>query len=712
LSKFHLILLIHAHQPVGNFDEVIEGAYVKSYLPFVQLLLQHPQIRVGLHYSGPLLEWCERRHPEFFDLLRELIQRGQAELVGGGFYEPILISIPPEDRHEQIRRMGDYMEKRFGRRPAGAWLAERVWEPQLPSTFAKAGVDYTLTDDMHFLASGFELEQLSGYYVAEDLGATVKVIPGLKSLRYLIPFRSVEETMEFLRSSAQKNPGGFAAMGDDCEKFGVWPETHQHCYTNGWLERFFAAVEAAAEWLTVTPPGEYLASHLPLGRADLPAAAYTEMTEWALPTPARARYQALQQEFSGRPDAQAFLRGGFWRGFFSKYTEANLLHKKMLHVSQKVHRMGVSSRRGLPVRGALEDATQHVLRAQCNDAYWHGIFGGVYAPHLRTFLWRELIRAERLADAADHGRATYTELMRIDFDADGQEEIYATSDQYAALIKPSDGATLPALDFRASDVTLINSVQRRPEPYHAKLREAVARGGGAVSIHDQVRVKEEGLERWLHYDRWPRHAFRLLLFAPGKNHADYEAGHLEESAAFAAARYEVNKAAGEEAKFICEAPLGLAGEGIASDGLVRAEKTFSFTRSRKNFSVACDVALSSSGGSPVSLQLGLEVVINLLAPEQPDRYFEYLGARYPLRWSAAVAASQLRLVDEWQDVAITLEAPGARDFWVAPIETVCESEEGFERVYQGSNILTVWPGELQPGKPWTGRLTLHVSKAR
>jgi hypothetical protein len=222
VAKFQFVLLIHAHQPVGNFDEVIERAYAQSYLPFIQVLARHPLIHVGLHYTGSLLEWIERAHPEYLDLLRALVQRGQVEIAGGGFYEPILVAIAPEDRNEQITRLADYIEKHFGARPRGAWLAERVWEPQLPSSLAPSGVEYTLVDDNHFLGAGFELEQLFGYYLAEDQGLSVKVLPGLKPLRYLLPFRPPAETIEFLRTCAKKHPDGFAAMGDDLEKFGVF----------------------------------------------------------------------------------------------------------------------------------------------------------------------------------------------------------------------------------------------------------------------------------------------------------------------------------------------------------------------------------------------------------------------------------------------------------------------------------------------------------
>jgi alpha-amylase len=109
---------------------------------------------------------------------------------------------------------------------------------------------------------------------------------------------------------------------------------------------------------------------------------------------------------------------------------------------------------------------------------------------------------------------------------------------------------------------------------------------------------------------------------------------------------------------------------------------------------------------------GLEIVLNLLAPNVPDRYFEFAGKREALAWSGIVEGSQLRVVDEWQNVAVTIDAPGASHLWIAPIETVSESEEGFERVYQGSQILAIWPVQLMPAAKWSAETVLHVTKAR
>jgi alpha-amylase len=120
LSKVSFALVIHSHQPVGNFEHVIEDAYQKAYHPFLAALESHPAIRLSLHYSGSLLEWLERRHPEFFDQLRRLVGREQVELVGGGFFEPILPAIPDHDKIAQIKRLSEYLRHHFGGTPKGA----------------------------------------------------------------------------------------------------------------------------------------------------------------------------------------------------------------------------------------------------------------------------------------------------------------------------------------------------------------------------------------------------------------------------------------------------------------------------------------------------------------------------------------------------------------------------------------------------------------
>jgi 4-alpha-glucanotransferase len=703
--RFHLTLILHAHQPFGNFDNVFEQCYQNSYNSFLSLVAKHPRIRFAIHYSGPLLLWIEKNHPEYFARLFRLVSSGQIELLGGGFYEPILVSIPEVDRVEQITRLADYLQKHFGKRPTGAWLAERVWEPQLPSSLAAANVGYTLIDDLPFLAAGFQPDELYGPYIAEDCGKSVWVFPGLKELRYLIPFRSVDESISYFRKAADVHPGGIAAFGDDMEKFGVWPGTFKHCYGDAWLENFFRALEDNSSWLKTVTPSEWIASQVPLGRADLPSASYAEMMEWVLPTTTRLQLYNLRREFEHRPDVLTFLRGGGWRGFLRKYPESNLLHKKMLRAS--ACGAAVPPRRSSPEHSTqLHEAHDLVLRSQGNDAYWHGVFGGLYAPHLRTEIWRNLVRAESLVDQlTPGGHVPRVELL--DYDADGDSELLFSALEYQALLKPSDGGTLATFDFRPSAATLINSVQRRAEAYHSRVRGAArnsGHGNSAVSIHDQVGVKEPNLERFLRYDRYPRHAFRLLLFEASPSCADYENLQLNEIASVAGGSFSIQNSSFNNVDLKLNVPLPEFAPDSANPPRISITKTFFFGPAPHGCEVSCDISLALSAPLPRPLCVGIESILNFLAPAAADRFFETANGPQMLRFSGSLPAPLLRVEDGWQRLRATLHAPGSDEFWITPIETVSESEGGFERVYQGSQILALWRPQFAVSATFSARL--------
>jgi alpha-amylase len=675
MASFHLALVIHAHQPAGNFASVQEDVYQLAYRPFVEQVGRRPGIKIAFHYSGILLDWLARRHPEYLERLQELAGNGQVELLGGGFYEPILSAIPDRDRLAQIDKLSGWLEECFGRRPEGAWLTERVWDPTLARTLAQAGIRYTLTDDYHFLGAGLEEEQLFGYYLTEWQGDVVRVLPGLKRLRYLLPFRMEDETIDFLRAASERHPGGLATMGDDLEKFGAWPETHRHVYVDGWLNRFFEAVEKAGDWLRMVLPGEYLNQHEPLGRIYLPVASYQEMGEWALPPEAGSVYETLLHRVQEAPDGERlarFVHGGIWHNFFRKYEEANHLHKRMLQVSRRYEEL---DRMIPPSGGARERYRQgydRLLLGQCNDAYWHGVFGGLYAPHLRTAVYQGILAAEAQADQLD---ARSCGVGREDFNVDGREELLLASDKLGVVVTPGDGGTVAEIAYRPLAFNVINSLRRRPEQYHRRLREAQRAAAEARSIHDRLIVKEEGLERYLQYDRYGRHTFRTMLFGAARSFHDYRRGRLEESEDLAGGAYRV-ASAGEDCCALEARAQGCLCE-VRSELAVRGASLHASWRLRY--------------GGLAELRGGLELVLNLLAPDAHDRYLLWPGGQERLKWSGEFTSDRLALVDEWLNLRIDVRVTPAATWWVQPIYTVSQSEGGFEKVYQGSAILPHWP---------------------
>jgi len=680
---------------VGNFDHVIEEAYQKSYAPFVRALYEHPRIRLSLHFSGILLEWIEKRHAEYFQQLRELVTRGQVELVGGGYYEPILPAIPDADKVAQLRMLADYLSHHFGSPPRGAWVAERVWEPALPLPLAMAGVEYVVLDDTHFLAAGLQPWQLHGTFVTEEDGRPLRLVPSVKALRYSIPFQEPAETLRLLREGANQHDSLYA-MGDDCEKFGVWPGTYEHVYKNGWLERFFRALIGNQDWLETTTVADYLHSHPPVGRIYLPTASYAEMMEWSLPSEASADFKACLEESERIPNGgrfQRFLRGGLWRNFLTKYAESNRIQKQALAVSHRLQKLRSSAESSPEKAAALRQAHTHLMAGQCNDPYWHGVFGGLYAPHLRNAILRHLIEAEFQLDRVEGRDAgSQAEIATADFDLDGQEEILLRHSISGMTVHPADGATVSSLRFQPANVELVNSLMRRPEPYHALVRKNVASKQapreGPASIHDLVLSKESHLDALLRYDRYARHAFRTYVFSSAKTWKDFEFLRLEENETLARGAWKagVTEAGGTTLEFRSSADI------YSPDCVMRvnALKTLTSRVSGSAWRLECRSSLNTDRSCPTATAMGLELVLNLLAPDAHDRYFLAKDVRRPLEFRGEIDSAKLVLVDEWQRVKITLDTRPQACWWIVPIETISQSELGFERVYQGSAVMAVW----------------------
>src|SRR5438270_1222880 len=554
-KSIHLGLLFHNHQPVGNFPWVFQQVYEDAYLPMIDALERHPKVRLSLHYTGSLLDWMEEAHPEFLERITALVKRNQVEIVSGGYYEPILPSIPDTDKVAQIRRLTKRIHRDFGTKATGMWIAERVWEPDLPKFLREAGIDWTILDDVHFKNVGLEDHDLLGYYATEDQSTTLKLYATSKSLRYTIPWRPVREAIENLYSLATSDGRRIAVMGDDGEKFGSWPGTRSYCWgsdsKSGWTEEFFTALEQNADWLHTIPLGEYARNYPALGRIYIPTSSYIEMTEWALPPRKSYAFGKLLHhlEEEKRHDILQFMRGGFWRNFLVRYPEINNQHKKMLRVHQNVYDAGAT-----PKTGIIQ-----LWKAQANDTYWHGLFGGIYMGHVRSAIYHHLIKAENAADRLRFGTGHWQRYEFTDFDRDSQDELLIEGDQQNLYIDAQRGGTLFEWDMRRSAHNLLSVMTRHEESYHQTLREheqerrrreaAVAIESNAAqayiqentepaSPHTTVRTKEPDLDRHLVIDRYRRYSLIDHFLAPSVTLERFAQLHFEEQGNFVELPYE------------------------------------------------------------------------------------------------------------------------------------------------------------------------------
>ncbi len=701
-EKLSFILGVHCHQPVGNFGWVIEEAFEKSYRPFIDSLKAYPKIKATAHFSGPLLEWIEDNRPDFFPSVRERVEAGQLEIMGGGFYEPILMIIPQVDRVEQIEMMATYAEEKLGMRPKGVWLTERIWEPSLPKTFKNAGVSFTMTDDSHFFQAGLPAAEVHGYYMTEEEGMSTAVFPIDQHLRYAVPFKSPETTIEYLKKRYDAGDRSCFTLIDDGEKFGLWPGTYELLYSKEkWLDRFYTLLEKQSDWLEITTPSAYLEQNPPEGLAYLPTASYFEMGQWTLSPEGNHTLESLKKSLSKElgDDVERYLKGGFFRNFFMRYPESNHMHKRMLEISRKIHNSGLEGEPRAAAKRAL-------FMAQCNCAYWHGIFGGLYLPHLRDAIYEYLIKAEAIAE--DRGLIAES----YDLEYDGKEEIHLRNNHLAAFLQPHDGASLLELDSVHYSANILNSLARRPEAYHARpeTKEADVKPeeeeGG--SIHDIVKEISAEDRKLLVYDTHRRSSFRDFLFDAKTPPAAQDLHDLkyEEHGALSTLAYEYEWLEDDTScgvRFFGDMPLG--------NGNLHVQKDFTLFEGESE--ITADYNLRLTEGKPFSGLLGVQFNLSVPSALGLDTPFTLDGKSLPLKLLAngnAENAKRFSIQDPARKFRAYIETEQKADIAWHPVQTVSQSESGYDRNYQASAVWFFFHIELKPEEDFAFSVKLGVRK--
>lgn len=629
---------VHLHQPVGNFDHVFQDHVDLVYRPFLDFLERRDLFPVSVHISGPLIEWLERNTPGYLDRIGQLASDGRIELLAAGWTEPILAALLRSDRIAQVEQMREELHRRFGVTPTGLWLTERVWTPELAADLTDAGIAYALVDDRHLLATGRRREELHQPVETEAEHRRLALFAIDERLRYLVPFRPPEEFGAYLRTLHSRR-APLAILADDGEKFGGWPGTHDWVYTRGWLDQFADEIERLRGdgILELGTFAQALADTRSAGLSYLGVGSYREMETWALPAEAQLRIEALEARLGVahmEGEDGIFVRGAHWRNFLARYPESNRMHKKAQWLSRLCRE-----------RGEPASARAALGRAQCNDAYWHGVFGGLYLPHLRAAIWAELADAE-----GELRRGEPITADEVDFDFDGLTEIWVHSAEASAVISPHRGGAIEELTRFSTQRNVTDVLTRRWEAYHetalqAHAEAALAQPGGMPSIHDLEHSLR--LEHRPSVDLDDRTLWRERIVSAD---VTYDA--------YVAARY---------SPLISWTQVHMAHAiEIAPESVI------------VRFSTPPDVP---------SLQKTLTL---------SDRG----GVRVEYQWSGtdhgAWFTSELTVNGE-----VSLSHDAAEE-WRYPVETVSKSERGLDRTVQGTGILLRWPAEAGTGRAELG----------
>ncbi|MDR1251562.1 MAG: alpha-amylase [Treponema sp.] len=406
-AKINLILGSHAHVPSGAEEYEFENVYEKILRPFVSTLCKYPKIQAVLHYSGILLYWVERFRPELFMLIEDMVSRKQAELLGGGFYEPMLPLIPLQDRIGQIELLTTYLRKHFGKRPQGCWIPALAWEQHLVSPLAACGMAYTFLGENQFLLAGLGTEDLFAPCISEDQGKLITIFPISQSTGAALAEKNISLVLEELQSRLP--PHGEQIVSVFPERLASSSgETLDYTWN-----RFFEELSLCESQVECLSPAKLLKGLRGLKKASF-------------------------------PDSVGFITGLAEddsrispRRFLIEHPEANGVYAKMIFTSVLINQLRGDKSRKLCAREELWKAHG------CDLFYSAGTKQYGRRHSMRKAAYRSLIDAERITREK---RKFTPSLIQFDFDFDGVGE-YLFQDMKLNCYIQLTGAGIFELDY-------------------------------------------------------------------------------------------------------------------------------------------------------------------------------------------------------------------------------------------------------------------------
>ncbi|MDX9957516.1 MAG: DUF1926 domain-containing protein [Spirochaetia bacterium] len=406
MQKTYLVIGAYNHLPEGLSESEFEGVYQSCYRPFLSVLNRFPEIQATLYFSGSLLKRFEFRHPEYLMLLEEMTARRQVELLGGGFYAPIMPLIPSADRLGQIELLTTYLRKTFGKRPRGCWLTEFAWEPWLSSTLQTCGMDYTFLSAEQFIESIPESKFSLLPIITEDQGRCTTILPVHDcSTSFGEPLGFVAG-LEQLRSS----PLHILMMPGESIR-SLWESSGLES-PDVYMERTFTWLRKNALEYETTTPSRYLKTNRQWAKAYFPGTASKRLIQSS--------------------ESHSHSTVGSIRNALLRYAASSALYTRMYYVHLLIGQLrGDKSRK----KTAVED----LWKSQCGDAFWITKRGGIRIPSIRQAAYQSLIDAEQTTRTKE----TFSPgIIRADMDFDGHKEYLYQGSELNAYVHSKGGAVV------------------------------------------------------------------------------------------------------------------------------------------------------------------------------------------------------------------------------------------------------------------------------
>ena len=217
-------------------NSILEKDYTLVYKPLIKFLYAHEDFPFSFSFTGRQLDFF-KKHSEFFSILRELLERKQIEVLGGGYHDPIMPLICPADRNGQIDTLSTEIRQFLGKRPRGITLHSDIWDTSLVNNINTCGIEYVLLDSSLVPKS----KQIFLPLIMTDLGKSVDIFPYYNSLNpsaEMEPSEFIENILNKVNDAEIKSPV-FQEEPAHVVSINLCHDEMYHLGTSCWFEKLY-----------------------------------------------------------------------------------------------------------------------------------------------------------------------------------------------------------------------------------------------------------------------------------------------------------------------------------------------------------------------------------------------------------------------------------------------------------------------------------------
>lgn len=409
----HIIFNYKSFALNSETTENLEKEYQTIFKPLIKFLFSHPEFAFSFSVTGPQLQYYKKKKSEFITLIKQLVERKQVEILGGGFYDPVLPLLYTADRNGQIDMLSAEIRQTTGKRPRGASLFADSWDSSLVNTFDSCGLEYILLDSSFIPAKKLKFLPL----IMTNLGKQIEIFPSYNSefinerttaSDFLTAVSKAVDKIERKDSYTQMNPARNVCIN-------LSYDVLKALISSSFFENFLNEL-SGFEKIVLSTPSQYRKVCNKKESAYIPAGVNSQISKW------------ISKPFIENENKQNSSLTVY--DFMETYPSSRNLYNRILYVSMLVNQYKNDKMR-------KNSAREKLWQAENGSGLICTPKGAYSNSRNRQQAYRHLMEAEKILREDGNFKESFS---CFDYNGDGIDEYVCRMQNYFACISAMSGA--------------------------------------------------------------------------------------------------------------------------------------------------------------------------------------------------------------------------------------------------------------------------------